>query len=62
VGRFAWLSEHGALWKPRTDLGEGLYSDRQQSHMMNFRACADVPDLIEIVRVLHARMEPAKHI
>jgi len=27
-----------------------------------FRACSDAPDLIEIVRVLHGRMEPDKHI
>jgi toxin ParE1/3/4 len=62
VSRFAWLSENGALWKPRPDLAEGLYSYPQQSHVIYFRACGDVPDLIEVVRVLHGRMEPAKHI
>jgi toxin ParE1/3/4 len=61
VSRFAWLSENGALWKPRPDLAEGLFSYPQQSHVIYFRTCADVPDLIEIVRVLHGRMEPDKH-
>jgi plasmid stabilization system protein ParE len=27
-----------------------------------FRACGDAPDPIEIVRVLHGRMDPATHI
>jgi len=27
-----------------------------------FRACGDAPNLIEIVRVLHKRMEPDEHI
>ena len=62
VSRFAWLSENGALWKPRPDLAEGLYSYPQQSHVIYFRAGSDVSDLIEIVRVLHARMEPGKHV
>jgi toxin ParE1/3/4 len=62
VSRFAWLSANSALWQPRTDLGEGLHSYPQQSHVIYFRSCGDAPDLIEIVRVLHGRMEPAKHI
>ena len=62
VSRFAWLSENGALWKPRPDLAEGLYSYPQQSHVIYFRACGDAPDPIEIVRVLRRRMEPAAHI
>ena len=62
VSRFVWIIENSALWKPRPDLAEGLYSYPQQSHVIYFRACSDAPDLIEIVRVLHGRMEPDKHI
>ncbi len=59
--RFAWLSGNAALWKPRSDLAEGLYSYPQQSHRLCFRAFADSSDAIEVVRVLHGRMEPARH-
>jgi toxin ParE1/3/4 len=62
LSRFAWLSDNDALWKPRPDLGEGLYSYPQQSHVIYFRALGDAPDLFEIVRVLHGRMEPVRHI
>jgi hypothetical protein len=30
--------------------------------MIDFRACAGVPGLIDIARVLHGRMEPAMRI
>ena len=59
--RFAWLSGNAALCKPRSDLAEGLYSYPQQSHRLYFRAFADASDAIEIARVLHGRMEPARH-
>lgn len=61
VSRFDWLGGNVALCKPRPDLSDELYSYRQQSHMMYFRASrdGDTPDLIEIVRVLRGRMEPA---
>jgi toxin ParE1/3/4 len=62
VTRFVWLSENATLWQPRPDLVEGLYSYPQQSHVIYFRRGADAPELIEIVRVLHGRMEPAKHL
>jgi len=38
------------------------YMDALVSRFAWLRTCADVPDLIEIVRVLHGRMEPDKHI
>ena len=62
MSRFLWITENSALWTPRPDLAEGLYSYPQQSHVIYFRTRADDPDLIEIVRVLHGRMEPDKHI
>ena len=62
VSRFDWLCENPQLWKPRPDITEGLYSYRQESHVIYFRPQGDSPDLIEIVRVLHGRMEPARHV
>jgi toxin ParE1/3/4 len=62
VSRFDWLCDNPQLWKPRPDITEGLYSYPQQSHVIYFRAQGDPPDLIEIVRVLHGRMEPARHV
>ena len=62
LSRFDWLCDNPQLWKPRPDITEGLYSYPQQSHVIYFRAQGDPPVLIEIVRVLHGRMEPARHV
>ena len=62
LSRFDWLRDNPQLWKPRPDITEGLYSFPQQSHVIYFRAWGDPPGLIEIVRVLHGRMEPARHV
>jgi toxin ParE1/3/4 len=47
---------------PVSDLAEGLYSYPQQSHVVYFRVLIDASSVIEIVRVLHGRMEPARHV
>lgn len=62
VGRFDWLCENASLWKPRPDIAEALDSDPQQSHVIDFRAHRDEPAVIEIVRVLHGRMEPTQSV
>jgi toxin ParE1/3/4 len=62
LSRFDWLCDNPQLWKPRADITEGLHSHPQQSHVIYFRAQGDPPGLIEIVRVLHGRMEPARHV
>lgn len=62
VSRFGWLCDNPQLWKPHPDITEGLYSYPQQSHVIYFRAQGDPPDFIEIVRVLHGRMEPAWYV
>lgn len=62
VARFRWLCDNPSLWKLRQDITEGLYSYPQQSHVIYFRTDEDAPEVIEIVRVLHGRMEPAKHV
>jgi toxin ParE1/3/4 len=58
VSRFDWLCDNPSLWKARPDIADGLYSYPQQSHVIYFRASGDAPRLIEIVRLLHGRMEP----
>jgi toxin ParE1/3/4 len=62
VGRFEWLCYNPALWKPRPELADGLHGYRQQSHVIYFRPGGDGPELIEIVRILHARMMPEHHV
>jgi toxin ParE1/3/4 len=62
VSRFDWLGANPSLWQPRPDIAEGLYSYPQQSHVIYFRVHGEAPEVIEIVRVLHGRMEPAKRV
>jgi len=62
LSRFDWLCGNPQLWNPRPDITEGLDSYPQQSHVIYFRAQGDPPGLIEIVRVLHGRMEPTRHV
>jgi len=50
VSRFAWLSANRALWHPRTDLGEGLHSYPQQSHVIYFRPRGERP----VLKMLYA--------
>jgi toxin ParE1/3/4 len=62
VSRFEWLCDNPALWKTRPDIAEGLHSYPQRSHVIYFRAHGDMPKVIEIVRVLHGRMDPANNV
>jgi len=62
VSRFEWLCDNLALWKPRPDIADGLYSYPQQSHVIYFRAHGDPQQSIEIVRVLHGRMESCRQV
>lgn len=62
MSRFAWLSENAALWQLRPDIFEGLYSYLQHSHVIYFRRDGNAPEVIEIVPVLHGRMEPTQHV
>jgi toxin ParE1/3/4 len=62
VSRFDWLCDNPLLWKARPDIADGLYSYPQQSHAIYFRAHGDMLRLIEIVRVLHGRMEPHRRV
>jgi len=62
VSRFEWLCANPSLWKARPDIADGLYSYQQQSHLIYFRINQVAPQVIEIVRVLHGRMDPSKHV
>lgn len=57
IRRFVWLAEHRSLWRPRPDLAERLRSYPQQSHVIYARQIDAAEPIIEIVRVLHGRME-----
>jgi toxin ParE1/3/4 len=62
VTRWRWLCDNPSLWKLRQDIAEGVYSYPQQSHVIYFRTAEDAPGVIEIIRVLHGRVEPAEHL
>ncbi len=57
--RFAWLTKNVGLWKSRPELGQGLYSYLEKSHVIVFWKWRDG---IEILRVLHAKMDVERHI
>jgi toxin ParE1/3/4 len=59
VARFDWLTKNVGLWKPRPEIGEGLYSYLEQSHVIVFW---EQRDGIEILRVLHGRMGVQRHL
>jgi toxin ParE1/3/4 len=60
--RLIWLSNNRSLWKDRPDIGGRLYSYPQQSHVIFFRPIGSVPEMVEIVRILHGRMDPSTHL
>ncbi|MCB2261637.1 MAG: type II toxin-antitoxin system RelE/ParE family toxin [Candidatus Thiosymbion ectosymbiont of Robbea hypermnestra] len=55
--RFSWLSENRGLWKVRPDIAEGIYSYPNQSHIIYFRTLDSGQVGLEILRVLHGRMD-----
>ncbi|MEE8392767.1 MAG: type II toxin-antitoxin system RelE/ParE family toxin [Rhodospirillales bacterium] len=57
--RMIWLTAHPSLWKPRDDLAKGLFSYPQESHVIFFR---EIDEGIEIVRILHQRMDVEKRL
>ena len=57
--RMRWLAARPRRGKARPELHEGLYSFLQESHVIYYRIGRRE---IEIVRVLHRRMEPLRHV
>ena len=58
IARFKWLTTNRSLWRPRDDLRPGLYGQYEGRHLIVFR---EVEGDLQIVRVLHQRMDPARH-
>ena len=57
--RFKWLAVNRPLWQPRDDLLPGLYGRFEDRHLILFR---DGGNHVQIVRILHQRMDPALHL
>lgn len=57
--RFAWLTRNTGLWHRRPELGEGLHSYPERSHVTIFRRTNRG---MEILRVLHERMDLERHV
>ena len=58
-GRFLWLTGNPSLWCQRDDIREGLYSYHESRHIIFFRR---YDKGIEIVRILHERMDMQRHL
>jgi toxin ParE1/3/4 len=53
------LGDNPRLGDAKNDLGAGLYSFPVEHHVLYYRINEDV---VEIVRILHERMDPARHL
>ena len=60
--RFSWLTGNRTLWKDRLDISEGIYCYPEQSHIIYFRPFVSDGAGLEILRVLHKRMDPSGHL
>lgn len=56
--RFAWLVRNQGLWHSRDELGTGICSYPEGSHIIIFR---QVEASLQILRVLHASMDLDRH-
>ena len=57
--RFRWLAANPALWPRGEEPGSGVYRFLQGRHAIYFRG---TDSHLEIIRVLHQRMDPAIHL
>lgn len=60
AARLLWLGGNSGLWRPRPELAPGLFCYPQESHLVFFRRSGR--DLLEIVRILHRRMDVERHL
>jgi toxin ParE1/3/4 len=58
VARFKWLTTNRSLWRSRDDLRPGLCGQYEGRHLIVYR---EVERDVQVVRVLHQRMDPAGH-
>ena len=56
--RFVWLTNTSSQWNPRPEMGNGIYTFPEQSHVIVFW---ELQSDIEILRVLHRRMDLQRH-
>ncbi len=59
IVRFAWLTRNAGLWHERSELGDGIHSYPEESHVIIFRA---VDAKLQIIRVPHASMDLDQHV
>lgn len=59
VARIKWLALNRSRWRPRNDLHPGLYSQLEGRHLILFR---EARGCLQIIRILHQRMDPARHL
>lgn len=52
--RLKWLCQNPSLWRERPEIRQGVYTYREQSHVIVFWKCEEG---IEVLRVLHERMD-----
>ena len=57
--RFIWLVVNRPLWRERPELGAGIHTYAHERHVIVFR---QIGDCLDILRVLHDRMELDGHI
>ena len=57
--RFAWLTRNTGLWHERPELGQGLYSYPEKSHVIVFR---EADHRLQVIRVLRTSMDVDRHI
>lgn len=57
--RLIWLTRNSSAWKRRDDIHEGLYGCNEGRHVIFFRR---YDEGIEIVRILHDRMDIQRHL
>lgn len=56
TARLRWLCRNRSLWRERPEIQEGVYTYPEQRHVIVFRKFGDG---IEILRIVHERMELA---
>ncbi|MBT6149927.1 MAG: type II toxin-antitoxin system RelE/ParE family toxin [Gemmatimonadetes bacterium] len=59
IVRFAWLTRNTGLWHERSELGDGIHSYPEESHVIIFR---EADGKLQIIRVLHASMDLDQHV
>jgi toxin ParE1/3/4 len=57
--RFVWITENRGLWRPRPELGDGLFSCAESRHVVFFM---EIQGVVNILRVLHKLMDSVRHL